>query len=111
MALRDVTVQGLEQAIDEFDRLGREAFLDKFGFGEARGYFLIRGESRYDSKAVVGVAHGYDRPDLGPLRAQDFSGGDATVARLLKSLGFDVQGRPAIPLGLRRSWSLHLTYT
>lgn len=91
MALRDVTADGVERALVEFDRLGRAAFLAQFGFGEARAYFLIRGERRYDSKAVVGVAHGYDRPDLGPLQAQDFSGGDATVARLLESLGFTVE--------------------
>ena len=91
MALSDVTAKGVERAMVEFDRLGREAFLDRFGFGQARGYFLIRGGRRYDSKAVVGAAHGYDRPDLGPLRPQDFTGGDATVARRLESLGFDVE--------------------
>ena len=92
MALSDVTAKGVERAIDEFDRLGREAFLAKFGFGKAHGFFLVRGSRRYDSKAVVGVAHGYDRSDIGPLRPQDFSGGEATVARLLKSLGFGVEG-------------------
>ena len=91
MALSDVTVEGVERAMVEFDRLGREAFLAQFGFGQARGYFLIRGGWRYDSKAVVGVAHGYDRPDLGALLPQDFSGGEAMVARCLESLGFDVE--------------------
>ena len=94
MALGDVTAEGVERAMVEFDRLGRTAFLGQFGFGKAREYFLVHGAGRYDSKAVVGAAHGYDRPDLGPLRAQDFSGGDATVARLLESLGFTVE-RPA----------------
>ena len=91
MALGDVTAEGIERAAVEFDRLGREAFLDHYGFGRARSYFLVHGGRRYDSKAVVGVAHGYDRPDLGPLRPQDFSGGEATVARHLKSLGFSVE--------------------
>ena len=95
MALSHVTAAGVERAMTEFDRLGREVFLAQFGFGTARSYFLIRGGRRYDSKAVVGVAHGYDRPDLGPLRSQNFSGGDVTVARLLESLGFDVQ-RPTL---------------
>ena len=94
MALGDVTAEGVERAMVEFDRLGRTAFLAQFGFGKARGYFLVHGGGRYDSKAVVGAAHGYDRPDLGPLRAQDFSGGDATVACLLESLRFSVE-RPA----------------
>lgn len=66
----------------EFDRLGREAFLARYGYGKARGCFLVRDGRRYDSMAVVGVAHGYDRPDDGPLQPQEFSGGDATVVPL-----------------------------
>ena len=91
MALSNVTAAGVERALVEFDRLGREAFLAQFGFGLARGYFLVRDGRRYDSKAVVGAAHGYDRPELGPLLPQDFSGGEATVARRLESLGFSVE--------------------
>ncbi len=94
MALSDVTTKGVERAIAEFDRLGRSSFLARYGFGQARGYFLIRGRRRYDSKAVVGAAHGYDRPDLGPLQPQDFSGGEATIAHRLESLGFEVQRPP-----------------
>ena len=97
MALGDVTAEGVERALVEFDRLGREDFLAQFGFGQTRGYFLIRDGRRYDSKAIVGVAHGYDRPDLGLLRSQDFSGGEATVARHLESIGFDVKRPPRNP--------------
>ena len=97
MALDDVTAEGVERAMVEFDRLGRQAFLDQSGFRQASGYFLIRGERRYDCKAVVGVAHGYDRPNLGPLRPQELTGGDAPVARHLESLGFDVERPPRNP--------------
>ena len=97
MALSAVTAEGVEQAIIEFNRLGRRAFLSKSGFGQARGYFLFRGGRRYDAKAVVGVAHGYDRPDIGPLLPQDLSGVETTMARLLKSLGFDVERRHRNP--------------
>ncbi|MYF08578.1 MAG: hypothetical protein F4089_06350 [Gammaproteobacteria bacterium] len=97
MALSDVTPQGVERAIAEFERLGREAFLAEHGYGKALGYFLVRDERRYDSKAIAGVAHGHDRPDLGPLTSEDFSGGDATVARHLESLGFDVERPPRNP--------------
>ena len=88
MALSDVTADGVERAVAEFDRLDRDAFLAKHGFGKARGYLLIRRGRRYDSKAIVGVAHGYDCPNLGPLLSQGFTGGEATVVRLLESLGF-----------------------
>ncbi len=97
MALSDVTAEGVIRAMAEFDRLGREAFLSAFGFRPTRGYFLIRDGRRYDSKAVVGVAHGYDRPDLGPLLPQDFVGGELTVARRLESLGFDIARPPRNP--------------
>lgn len=79
-------------AIDEFERLGRTSFLEKYGFGKSREY-MLRDPSTgklYDSKAIVGAAYGYAFPDDGPLRAEDFSGGEATVERVLSDLGFEV---------------------
>ena len=90
MALTDITQTGVESAVTEFDRIGREAFLNKYGFGEARSYFLIVANKRYDSKAIAGAAHGYSRPAEGPLPASEFSGGEATVRRTLERLGFTV---------------------
>lgn len=91
MALSDLTEEVVEAAINEFDRLGREAFLEKYSFGKARGYFLRYRKRYYDSKAIVGAAHGYLRGEkaLGPY---DFSGGDATVRKRLDALGFEVFG-------------------
>ena len=97
MALSDVTAPGVERAMVEFVRLGREAFLARYGFGQARGYFVVREGRRYDSKAIVGAAHGFDLPDVGPLHPQDFTGGEATVARLLEALGFEVERPPRNP--------------
>ena len=110
MALSDVTAEGVERAIAEFDRLGREAFLSKYGFGQARGYFLVRGGRRYDSKAVVGVAHGYAGLGLGPLGPHDFSGGEATVVRLLESLGFDVERPPRNHYGAGEDWDRYVRH-
>src|SRR5258708_35802673 len=39
---------------------------------------------------IVGAAYGYAFPDDGPPRAKDFSGGEATVERILSDLGFEV---------------------
>jgi hypothetical protein len=78
------------QAAAEYDRTGREAFLAKYRFGPSRGYFLQLAGRRYDSKAIVGAAHGYEHPDLGPLKSSDFSGGEATVKAKLEELGFEV---------------------
>ena len=92
MALSDVTAESVERAILEYDRLGREGFLATFGFDVARHrHHLIREGRRYEVKAVVGVAHGYDRPDLGLLPPQDLTGNDGAITRLLESLGFYVE--------------------
>ena len=82
--------ESIRQAVHEFDALGREAFLDKYGFGNARDYFLVVDDKRYDSKAIVGAAHGFEFPHLGALTPSDFSGGEATDASKLRDLGFQV---------------------
>jgi 5-methylcytosine-specific restriction protein A len=84
----DVTAADVLTTIDEFDRLGRTEFLTKCHYGESRSYFLIHGGRFYDSKAIVGVAHQVRHGQ--PLTPRDFSGGDATVAALLRRLGFVV---------------------
>lgn len=95
MGLADLTSRdAVVAAMEEFDRLGRSRFLETYGFGPSRGYFLVHDGQRYDSKAIVGVAHGYEHPNLGPLSPSEFSGGESTVARLLEQLGFVVE-RPA----------------
>jgi hypothetical protein len=44
-------------------------------------------------KAIAGVAYGYQFPQIGPLKPHQFSGGYATVKRVLESLGFSVLRR------------------
>jgi hypothetical protein len=89
--LSDLTdPRAVSLALDEFDRVGRVAFLHRYGFGRARAYFVERGGRRYDSKAIAGVAYGYQHPDLGPLKSPEFFGGENTVKRRLEDLGFEV---------------------
>lgn len=91
MALRDLSSpEAVLHALTEYDRLGQDAFLRAYGFGRARQYQLLYGGRRYDSKAIAGAAHRYQFPELGPLQARDFSGGEVTVASRLRSLGFEV---------------------
>jgi 5-methylcytosine-specific restriction protein A len=82
--------QAVLQAIKEYDRLGEKAFLDRYGFGPARSYFLIHDGRRYPSKAIAGVAYGYQYPKKGALTSAEFTGGDASVKAKLRSLGFTV---------------------
>ena len=90
MGLSDVTQGAVERALSEFDELGREAFLERYQFGKARSYFIERDGDLYDSKAIAGAAHGFVPPDWEPLKPGDFSGGERTVARVLRRLGFTV---------------------
>jgi 5-methylcytosine-specific restriction protein A len=90
VALSDINRDALLQAIGEYDRLGQEGFLERYGFDRAREYLLVHDGKRYDSKAIVGAAHGF-LPTGRPLAASEFSGGEATVGRLLRRLGFTVQ--------------------
>lgn len=105
MAISDITgPQPILDAIAEFDRLGSDGFLRKYGFGPSRSYWLLHNGKRYDSKAIVGAAHGYARPDLGPLPASAFSGGEARVQRKLEQLGFELEvGGPVGARGERTS--------
>jgi hypothetical protein len=91
MSLNDITREAVLAAVAEFDHLGREAFLRKYGFAEARQFFLVLDGRLYDSKAICGAAHRFASPSAGALSARLFSGGDATVARTLSKLGFDVE--------------------
>jgi len=90
VALGDITREAVLAAIAEYDRLGQEAFLHRHGFDRARQYVLLHDGKRYDSKAIVGVAHGY-LPGEAMLTSSEFSGGRATVGRLLTGLGFHVE--------------------
>ncbi len=82
----------VQAALDEFASLGRTAFLERYSFGKSRD-FLIRNPltgELCDSKAIVGAAFGHQYPKEGALKPADFSGGEATVAPKLQSLGFEV---------------------
>ncbi len=78
------------QAMAEFDEIGRDAFLAKYQFGPARSYFVQQEGRRYDSKALAGAAVGKQFPGEGPLKASDFSGGEATVKAKFEQLGFQI---------------------
>ncbi|MEU8204722.1 HNH endonuclease [Streptosporangium sp. NPDC049046] len=88
MALSDLRREMVLAAIDECDKLGRDAFLREYGYRPALDYFLVHDGKRYDSKAIAGVA--YRGISGRPLRPGEFSGGNATVARVLGGLGFEV---------------------
>lgn len=94
MSLTDLTRASIELAMKEFDDLGRSTFLSKYGFGQSTRYFLVHSGISYDSKAICGAAHRWVSPDQQPMKAEEFSGGDKTVAARLTKLGFHVVTTP-----------------
>jgi hypothetical protein len=81
-------------AVAEYEDLGEEAFLERYGYAKSQRYFLEIDGRRYDSKAIVGAAFGHEFPEQGFLRTEEFSGGAATVQPLLERLGFSVEVEP-----------------
>ena len=85
-----VTRDAVIAAITEFDTIGRAAFLARYGFAPAARFLLTYGGGEYDSKALLGAAYGHATGT--PLAANEFSGGTAGAAGVLRRLGFDVTG-------------------
>lgn len=89
-----LTVDAVNKAIAEFDKLGRARFLKDHGFRGARDYFLRVNGKNYDSKAIAAVAYKY--VPGGPGRAltyTELNGGEAHhegAASQLRDLGFTV---------------------
>ncbi|MGW5689615.1 HNH endonuclease [Streptomyces asiaticus] len=88
--MTDITRREVEQAMAEFDRLGRDRFLQRYGFRRAVRYLLSHDGKLYDSKAIVGAAHGF-LPGQQPLTWKQLSGGAKHAAGLLRRLDLSVE--------------------
>ena len=84
-----VTLDDVERAIQEYDRLGPEAFFAEHGFGPTTTYDLVSGERRYPPKAILGTA--YEFATGHRLGSGDFEGGKSGAVRVLGNLGFTVR--------------------
>lgn len=85
--------KAVEDAISEFDQLGRERFLQRYGFRPARDYYVFANQREYDSKAIAGVAYEHQFPGRGPLKPSEFSGGmtRGAAAYRLRELRFPIK--------------------
>ncbi len=77
------------EALAECDRRGRDGFMHEYGYGKRTRYALVYHGKRYDPNAILGVAHGLEFPEEGPLHWKTFNGG-AQTNDILRRLGFDV---------------------
>lgn len=79
----------VEAAIEEFRALGRKPFLDRYGYGVARNYYIYYKGDLYDAKAIAGVAFRFSEHGK-PLNNVEFSGGEIRTNAWLRKLGFVV---------------------
>ena len=94
VAWEHVSHADVVRAIEEYDRLGPEAFFAAHGFSFATTYELIWNERRYPPKAILGTAYEFATGQR--LESGDFEGGKSGAVKVLGRLGFTVQPqRPA----------------
>ncbi len=86
-----VTRDDVVRAIQEYDKLGPEAFFAAHGFAPTTTYDLVREKRRYPPKAVLGPA--YEFATGGRLASGDFEGGKSGAVKVLGRLGFTVEQR------------------
>jgi len=82
-----VTRQHVLAAIHEYDEIGQDEFLSRYGFAPSTDYVLRHGNNSYDSKAIVGAALGHATGT--PGTAAELSG-KAGATKVLRNLEFDV---------------------
>lgn len=83
-----VTRQHVLAAIHEYDEVGQDAFLDRYGFAHSREYVVRHANHSYDSKALLGAALGYATGTAATTEA--FSSSKTAAAKVLRDLDFDV---------------------
>ena len=86
-----VTRAEVMRAMQEYDRLGPDAFFSAHGFAPTTTYDLVWEEHRYPPKAILGTA--YELATGKRLASGDFEGGKAGAVKVLGNLGFTVQPR------------------
>ncbi len=79
--------QAVFDAMDEFRRLGRDAFIEAYSapdarFRRSREFFVLQDGVAYDSKPLVAAAYGHQHGRRKALHSDDFSGGPAVQAAM-----------------------------
>ncbi|GHG23331.1 MULTISPECIES: YDG/SRA domain-containing protein [Amycolatopsis] len=96
MSLTDVHQEHVLKAIEEFDDLGREAFLGRYGSAAASRYVVVYRGKLYDSDALARSAHGFALAHS--PRPPALTDASRDVAAYLAKLGFffrEALGKPA----------------
>ena len=88
MPLRDVTRDGVESAIREFDRICLDGMLRKYSGGKSTKWYIERRGKKYDQKLVLRAAH--ELQGLGPLPSGSGTFTASEAQRHLGKLGYRV---------------------
>jgi hypothetical protein len=91
VAWDNVTHDDVVRAVQEYDRLGPEAFFSAHGFAPTTTYDLVWDERLYPPKAILGTAYEFATGQR--LASGDFEGGKSGAVRVLEKLGFTVRPR------------------
>lgn len=88
-AIRAIPVEGINAALDEWDSIGREQFLNKYEANPARKFFIRRQGRRYDAIAVLFAAL-QTQPGVAALSLRDFPADARHVRDPLVEKGLEV---------------------
>lgn len=55
--------EAVRMAMRRFDELGEAEFLDRYGYGMPTKYWLVDADRSYPSKAIMGVAFGFQHKE------------------------------------------------
>jgi hypothetical protein len=86
-----VTREDVQRAMQEYDRLGPEAFFAAHGFAPTTTYDLVWDDRRYPPKAILGTAYEFATGQR--LGSGDFEGGKSGAVKVLRQLGFTIEPR------------------
>jgi hypothetical protein len=86
-----VTRDDVIRAVQEYDRLGAEAFFSAHGFAPTTTYDLVWEKRLYPPKAILGTAYEFATGQR--LASGDFEGGKSGAVKVLGKLGFTVNPR------------------
>jgi hypothetical protein len=89
-AIRGLQFEEIQTVIDEWNHIGRDAFLETHSLSGAVKYLLKWGDASYDAKAIAVQAVRAKHSEMGHLRANAFQGDVNTIAIPLRQAGWEV---------------------
>ena len=82
--------EAVDAAIAEFEKIGRDRFLEKYGYGSGQTFIKTSDGAEYDAEAILAAAVGIQYPDRGALKPGEFRATPDVVSDKLHELGFAV---------------------